>query len=82
MERQIVRISSRNQVTLPRRIMDSLSGSTYFEVALEGEHIVLKPIDIRAKGETLAKVREKIRSLGITEDIIPLAVAETRKRYR
>lgn len=74
-----VKLSSKNQLTLPRSVVRHFPGTRYFEIAERGREVVLRPARIAVQGETLQRVREKIRGLGITEDIVSEAVRSARK---
>jgi hypothetical protein len=37
--------TSKNRITLPKRIVDQLPAADYFEVAIEEGKIVLRPVD-------------------------------------
>jgi hypothetical protein len=40
----------KNQMTLPKAIVERLPKTDYFEVSLRGEEICLRPVVIEAKG--------------------------------
>ena len=72
--------TSKNQITLPKKIMEDFKDVEYFEVTSEGDKIVLRPVEIRPKGEVfLSKIREKISSLGISEKDIEEAIRWARR---
>jgi len=70
----------KNQITLPKAIVDKLPNSDYFEVSLQGEEIVLKPVVIEARGTKLERVRSKMKALGLTEKVIDAAIRWARNR--
>ena len=70
----------KNQITLPKALIDKLPATDYFEVSLRGEEIILRPVSIRAKGTTLEKVRSKIKALGMTEKDVEAAIRWSRNR--
>jgi hypothetical protein len=70
----------KNQITLPKAIVDKLPPTDYFEVSLLGEEIVLKPVVIEAKGTKLARVRRKMKALGLTEKDVDAAIRWARNR--
>ena len=45
----------KNQITLPKAIIEKLPKTDYFEVSIRGEEIVLRPVVIEAKGDTARK---------------------------
>ena len=70
----------KNQITLPKAIVEKLPKTDYFEVRLRGEEIVLKPVVIEAKGTKLEKVRSKMKALGVTEKDVEAAIRWARNR--
>ena len=70
----------KNQITLPKAIVEKIPDTDYFEVSLQGEEIVLKPVRIEASGKRLDRVRTKIKALGLTEKDINEAIRWARNR--
>ena len=70
----------KNQITLPKAIIDQLPETDYFEVSIRGEEIVLRPVIIEVKGRRLDKVRAKIKALGLTEKDVDAAIRWARTR--
>lgn len=70
----------KNQITLPKAIVEKIPDTDYFEVSLRGEEIVLRPVRIDASGSRLKGVRDKIKALGITEKDIDEAIRWARGR--
>lgn len=70
----------KNQITLPKAIMDKILDTEYFEVSLRGKEIVLKPVRIEGSDRKLANVRAKIKALGLTEKDIDEAIRWARGR--
>ena len=68
--------TSKNQITLPKRVADQFPGTEYFEVTTEEGRIVLRPVEI----DPLGRVRKKLQEIGIAEDDIRKAVAWARRR--
>jgi hypothetical protein len=70
----------KNQVTLPKKVMEEFEGVEYFEARVQDGRIVLEPVKMTAMSETsLEKAREKIASLGLTEKDIDDAVSWARR---
>jgi hypothetical protein len=67
--------TSKNQITLPKRIVEQFPAVDYFEVTAEAGKIVLRPVDV----DPLARVREKLAELGLDDDDIRAAVAWARR---
>lgn len=70
----------KNQITLPKAIIDQLPETDYFEVSIRGEEIVLRPVIIEVTGTRLDKVRAKIKALGLTEKDVDAAIRWARTR--
>ncbi len=70
----------KNQITLPKKIVEKLPKTDYFEVSLRGEEIVLKPVVIEAKNTRLERVRSKMKALGLTEKDVDAAIRWARTR--
>jgi len=70
----------KNQITLPKAIVKQLPNTDYFEVSIQGEEIVLKPVVIEAKGTKLERVRSKMKALGLTEKDVDAAIRWARNR--
>ena len=74
--------TSKNQVTLPRPIVDRFPEVEYFDALVEDNHIVLTPVSIRPVTSDLSAVREKMEILGITQDDVTDAVVWARKKKK
>lgn len=72
----LAKLTSKNQLTLPKAVVSEFPGTRYFEVRAEKGRIVLLP----AKVTSLDGVWRKIESLGITERDVEDAVRWARKR--
>ena len=70
----ISKLTSKNQITLPKSVLNGLNAQ-YFEVEKRDGEIILKPVFINAADE----VRDKLNSMGISEDDISEAVKWARK---
>ena len=71
--------TSKNQITLPKRVIEKLPKTDYFDISLRENEIILKPVKIMPAGSSLKAVREKIASLGLSELDIKKAVKWARK---
>jgi bifunctional DNA-binding transcriptional regulator/antitoxin component of YhaV-PrlF toxin-antitoxin module len=72
----LAKLTSKNQLTLPKAILDQIQDAVYFEVGTEGGRIVLTPVRI----SRVDAVREKLAQLGITEEDVEEAVQWARSR--
>ena len=70
----------KNQITLPKAIVERLPKTDYFEVSLRGEEILLRPVVIETKGTKLDRIRQKIKALGLTEKDVDAAIRWARTR--
>lgn len=70
----------KNQITLPKEVLKDFSGVEYFDVSAKDGKILLDPVSVVPSGKRLAAVREKVRSLGLTEKDLEDAVRWARKR--
>lgn len=73
-----LKLSPKNQITLPKRITRNFPGAEYFEVTIRENEVVLRPARVSVQGDALARVRDKIKNLGLAEEIIPDAVSFAR----
>jgi hypothetical protein len=78
MNKRYIKLSPKNQLTLPKTVVNRFPGTQYFEINMRENEVVLRPARMRIQGETLKNVREKIRRLGLKEDIISEAIKKTR----
>jgi hypothetical protein len=74
--------TSKNQITLPKAIVEQIPDSEYFDVSLVEGAVVLKPVAVSVPGERARAVREKIRALGLTEDDVKEAIRWARHGKR
>lgn len=70
----LAKITSKNQITLPKAIASQFGGVEYFEVSTDGEAISLRPLRMSRADE----VRRKLELLGITEQDVTDAIAWAR----
>ena len=69
----------KNQVTIPKAVIEAFPGIEYFDVHRRGQEIVLRPVEIRSPSEALERIRDKIAALGITGHDIEAAVRWARR---
>ena len=74
--------TSKNQITLPKAIVEVFPDAQYFDVLVQDQKIILLPVKIMPAGSTLEKVREKMRRLGITEEDVGEAVRWARRQNK
>ena len=71
----LAKLTSKNQLTLPKAVIADFQGSEYFDVTKENGRIVLTPIRLTRAGA----VRAKLAELNITEADVADAVAWARR---
>ena len=70
----LAKLTSKNQLTLPKAVTAAVETTDYFDVATENGRIVLTPVRVnRADG-----VRAKLAELGLSETDVEDAVAWAR----
>jgi len=72
----LAKLTSKNQLTLPKSVVGKFPGARYFEVRAEKGRIVLVP----ARVTSLESAWSKIESLSITEKDVEDAVRWARKK--
>ena len=68
--------ASKNQVTIPKAVLQAVGETDYYEVSTQNGKIILTPFQLQ-QAET---VRAKLESLGLTEQDIVEAVRFVRGR--
>jgi hypothetical protein len=71
----LAKLTSKNQITLPKAAVSSVDAAEYFDVTVESGRIVLTPVKI----QKAQAVREKLEELGITEQDVEDAIAWARR---
>lgn len=74
----IAKVTSKNQITIPKKIMDQLPGTQYFEVELRDGIVTLKPLV--TYDTDLKKIRAKMNKLGLTQNSVNEAVKWARRK--
>ena len=72
--------TSKNQLTLPKKALQEIPDTDYFDVTTKDGVLILRPITLSEPGSRLASVRQKIRELGIEPKSIDRAIAWARGR--
>lgn len=72
--------TSKNQLTLPKKILAEIPDTDYFDVSLHEGMVVLRPVTVAEAGSRLSVVRQKIRNLGLEPKDIDRAIAWARSR--
>lgn len=72
----LAKLTSKNQLTLPKAVVTAVQGAEYFEVTEENGRIVLTPVRITRADA----VRAKLEELRLTEADVADALAWARQR--
>lgn len=79
----LCKISSKNQITLPKEVLSSFSGHEYFDAHVEGGRIILDPMIVRpVESSRLAAIRDRMEANGLDESMVEDLVAEAKREYR
>jgi len=71
----LAKLTSKNQLTLPKSITQAIGQSEYFEIKVENGQIILTPVKIQRANA----VRAKLAALELTEQDITDAVTWARQ---
>jgi hypothetical protein len=74
----LAKLTSKNQLTLPKSVTNAVGAVEYFEVQAKGGQIILTPVRIQRADS----VRAKLAELDLTENDIADAVAWARQTKR
>lgn len=72
----LAKVTSKNQVTLPKLIASRFSNVDYFDISTDGNCITLRPL-LRSRAD---EVRKKLMELGITQSDVDDAVKSVKRR--
>jgi hypothetical protein len=68
--------TTKNQITLPKKVLERFTGVEYFEVSTDGTCIILRPMQ-RSRAD---EVRARLVQLGIDDEDVTAAVSWARKK--
>ena len=74
----LAKMTSKNQLTLPKSVTAAVGPAEYFDVQAKGGQIILTPVRIQRAGA----VRAKLAELDLQEQDIAAAVAWARRPAR
>lgn len=74
----IAKKTSKNQLTLPQKVVERFPNVDYFDVNVDGDHITLVPV----RPGQLEQVQARLEKLGISERDVSDAVAWARRSRR
>ena len=67
--------TTKNQITLPKKVVARFTGVEYFDVSTDGTCIILRPLQKSRADE----VRTRLAQLGIDDEDVTTAISWTRK---
>jgi len=76
----LAKLTTKNQITLPRKVIQEFRGIEYFDADVQDGRIVLAPVRIQPVDATLTGIREKMKKLGITPADVTEAVQWARRK--
>ena len=74
----LAKTDTKNQITIPKQIIDQIPDARYFDVELNGEVVIMKPLKIY--DTDLEKIRSKIKKMGLKPDCVAEAVKWARSK--
>lgn len=75
----LAKLTSKNQLTLPKEIVSNFPGIDLFDATIEENRIVLTPMKVIPITASLSGVRSKMKKLGLTPSDVEEAVKWSRK---
>jgi bifunctional DNA-binding transcriptional regulator/antitoxin component of YhaV-PrlF toxin-antitoxin module len=74
----LAKITVKNQITIPKKIINQIPDVKYFDVDLKDGVILLKPLKVY--DTSLDQIRTKIKNLGLKENSVCEAIEWVRSR--
>jgi hypothetical protein len=74
----LAKMTSRNQITIPKKIVEQLPKTRYFDVSFEDGTVTMKPVTVY--DTDLEQIRSKIKKLGLEADTVKKAVQWAREK--
>ena len=74
----LAKLTSKNQITIPKKIMEQLQDVKYFEVELKDGIVMLKPL--KTYDTSLERIRTKVKKLGLQENTVKEAIEWARSK--
>lgn len=71
-------MTSKNQITIPKKIIEQLPDVEYFEVELKDGVVMLKPLKVY--DTSLERIRTKVKKLGLQENTVKEAIEWARSK--
>jgi bifunctional DNA-binding transcriptional regulator/antitoxin component of YhaV-PrlF toxin-antitoxin module len=74
----LAKLTSKNQITIPKKIMDQLPDVQHFDIFIDNGKVILKPMVIYESD--LEQIRSKIKKLGLSTDTVSEAINWVRNK--
>ncbi len=74
----LTKITSKNQITIPKKIVDQLPDVQYFDLQIKEGIVLLKPVKIY--DTNLEQIRSKMKKLGLRSDSVREAIKWVRSK--
>ncbi|UCD32559.1 MAG: AbrB/MazE/SpoVT family DNA-binding domain-containing protein [Desulfobacterales bacterium] len=68
----LAKMTSKNQITIPKKIIEKMPGVEHFDVEYKDGVVILKPI--KFFNTNLDQIRSKIKKLGLSENSVAEAI--------
>ena len=74
----LAKMTSKNQITIPKKIIEQLPDVEYFEVELKDGVVMLKPLKVY--DTSLERIRAKVKKLRLQENTVKEAIKWARSK--
>ena len=74
----LAKMTTKNQITIPKKIIEQLPDVEYFEVELRGGVVMLRPLKVY--DTSLEEIRAKSKKLGLHESTVKEAIKWARSK--
>jgi bifunctional DNA-binding transcriptional regulator/antitoxin component of YhaV-PrlF toxin-antitoxin module len=74
----LAKMTSKNQITIPKKIIEQLPDVEYFEVELRDGVVMLKPL--KTYNTSMERIRTKVKKLGLQENTVKEAIEWARSK--
>ena len=74
----LAKLTSKNQITIPKKIMDQLPDIQHFDVTLDEGVVMMKPLLLY--DVDLERIRAKMEKLGLEKDTVAEAIKWARNK--
>jgi len=68
----LAKITSKNQITIPKKIIEKMPGIKHFDIEFKDGVVIMKPV--RFYETSLDQIRVKVKKLGLKEDSVAEAI--------